>query len=194
MANLKWFKSREADLEKAYRITNHQADKFPYYGTPIVYQGNTGMFRGDDGIVNWLLGRRYLFLVIETGRGERGCAGLHYLSRSKLFSFRSLRQNYNRADTIKDFNEMLDTIKIGRGDFFESLRGIFGKNKEKTDKKARAEIFSPQELPLEELINMLNPTDFGETEKRLIEEQKEKRLKEEVRKIYRESQIKEVTE
>ncbi len=161
MVNLTWNKSSEAELEKAYRSTDNIGDKTPYYGTPIVYRGNTGLFSGDDGVLNWLFGNRYLFLVIETKREKMGAGGIHYIGcKQNVFSFRSSRQNYNRSDVIRDFNLMLELIGVGRTEFFESLENIF--EKESTEQKT-----------LESLINMLNPNDFGKAEKELAKRHKE---------------------
>ncbi|MEK6936577.1 MAG: hypothetical protein AABW58_00740 [Nanoarchaeota archaeon] len=182
MANLTWFKSSEAELNNAYRKTGHEADRFPY-ATPIIYQGNTGRFSGDDGFFNWLSGRRYLFLLLETQRGEMGCAGLHYLGGGlKCYSFRSLRKTATRGDVIRDFEEMLKIINVGRAEFFESLREIKFENATEVKNGKPIEIPSPLKLTLDGLIEFLSPSDFGEAEKKLIQNHKLKKEEAEMKK------------
>ena len=153
MANIWWKRSTEVELEKAYQRAGSSEGRVPYFGRPLVFQAKIGYFWGV-----------YVpfFLVIETCRNERGCAGLHYVAKHQNFYCRSnVSHAITRRDIVSGLTKVLISLNIDRNIFFESLNGVKKELKtweSEVEKKQKDE--SDGEKTLRTLEEMLNSSGF----------------------------------
>ena len=147
MSKIKWKKSCEGYLQKAY--LRHEIDSrliYPYFNPVSVRRAKKGIFFGELD----------LYLVIETV--SDGYAGVHYLNgRNNSVFFRTGVETIHRGISISSLEKALESLCIDRFVFAKSLEELQFDN-------------AHEKLNLDGLMRLLKLKDeFKETDLKKIE-------------------------